>query len=193
LCISQLRWRQRLQRRRLRSRRLLRIVGRLPTLLSEPEFCVLAATSFLFLWGNGIFDWPPLAFRCKSRITGADGAFSKASDFEPGRPPDIARRPFHNLKYDSGGHFCVFRFDVAGCCLAVQPTRPDIGGMSDFLFRCQTKGCGAEYGVIFRAKPPDAIPKCVECDSPFPPTTDGLWLHYQPAWSVSLRDPDAST
>src|ERR1700722_18396991 len=31
-------------------------------------------------------------------MTGAEGAFSKASNFEPGRPLDIARRPFraHN-------------------------------------------------------------------------------------------------
>ena len=49
LCISRLRWLQRRRLRRRRLRRLLRIVGRLPSLLSEFEFCVLAATNFLFL------------------------------------------------------------------------------------------------------------------------------------------------
>ena len=59
-----------------------------------PELCVLAATTFLFLCWNNDFDSPPSLGQCKSRLTGADGAISKARNFEPGRPPDIARRPF---------------------------------------------------------------------------------------------------
>jgi hypothetical protein len=57
--------------------------------VSSPQqvFCSFEETA--------VFDSLPLARQCKSRITGADGAIFESTHFEPGRPPDIARRPFH--------------------------------------------------------------------------------------------------
>ena len=40
------------------------------------------------------FRFATFASQCKSPAPGADGVFSKPRDFEPGRPPDIAWRPF---------------------------------------------------------------------------------------------------
>jgi hypothetical protein len=41
------------------------------------------------------FLFAPSTRQCQSDNAGADGAFLELSNFEPGRPLDIARRPFH--------------------------------------------------------------------------------------------------
>jgi hypothetical protein len=48
------------------------------------------------------FRFARSARKCELTKTGADGAVSKARNFEPGRPPDIARRPFHGNQTSPG-------------------------------------------------------------------------------------------
>ena len=67
-----------------------------------PLLCVLTATTRLFLQWEQQFQFVALRSPCKSRQTGADAHFRK-QDFEPGRPPDIARRPFHSFPQPAGG------------------------------------------------------------------------------------------
>jgi hypothetical protein len=61
------------------------------------KLCALVATTFLFLCWNSIFDSRAFLNKCKPTIPGRKGYFRK-QDFEPGRPPDIARRPFQFLR-----------------------------------------------------------------------------------------------
>jgi hypothetical protein len=60
------------------------------------------------------------------------------------------------------------------------------------LFNCPAKGCGSQYALLFRAEPPETPPKCEDCGRPFPASSNGAWLHYQPARPILNLSPDSS-
>ena len=62
--------------------------------LCRSLLCVITATTCLFLRRNSNFDSPRSLANANLLHPGRTGLFSKPRDFEPGRPPDIAWRPF---------------------------------------------------------------------------------------------------
>ena len=57
--------------------------------------------------------------------------------------------------------------------------------MSKTLIQCQNPNCGARYVALLQNEAPPTAPRCIECDTPLPPTVAGEFVYFAVSPSTS--------
>ena len=57
--------------------------------------------------------------------------------------------------------------------------------MRKTLIQCQNPNCGTRHVALLQNEPPPAAPRCIECDTPLPPTVAGEFVYFAVSPSTS--------
>jgi hypothetical protein len=50
--------------------------------------------------------------------------------------------------------------------------------MRKTLIQCHNPNCGAPYVALLQNEAPPTAPRCIECDTPLPPTVEGEFVYF---------------